>query len=136
MSEEDIMEILMTEGAKRETKSFTIIEGLTLVETANALESQGMCTKEDFFKALDNTNWGYRFLDSIPDTSIRKVAYQGYLFPSTYEVYADATAVDIISIMFDQMDKIFTDDYYEKAEELGLTIDEVLTVASIIEKKL
>ena len=135
MSEEDIMKILMTEGAKRETKTFTIVEGLTLAKTAESLEAQGICTRQEFFKALDNTNWGYKFLESVPDTSVRNIRYQGYLFPSTYEIYADATAVDVISTMFDHLDKIWTDEYYARAEALGLTVDQVITIASIIEKE-
>lgn len=131
--EEDMMEILRTEGAKRETKTFTIIEGLTLAEVASSLSAQGMCTQTEFFSALDNTNWGYKFLESIPESEDRKVKYQGYLYPNTYEVYKDATAVDIIATMFDEMDKIWSDDYYAKAEAMNMTVDEVMTVASIIE---
>lgn len=135
MSEEDMMEILLTEGAKRPTKTFTVIEGLTLAQTATSLAEQGMCTVDEFYDALDDTNWGYRFLEGVPDTTQRKITYQGYLFPSTYEVYEDATAVDIVSTMFEQMDKIWTDDYYAQAEKMGMTVDEVLTIASIIEKE-
>ena len=135
MSEEDIMEILLTEGAKRATKTFTVVEGLTLKDMATSLANQGMCTESEFYAALDNTNWGYEFLKDIPDSSDRNIKYQGYLFPSTYEVYEDATAVDIIATMFDQMDKIWTDDYYARAEELGMSIDEIMTIASIIEEE-
>lgn len=135
MGEEEMMEILLTEGAKRETKKFTVVEGLTLAQTASSLSEQGMCTIDEFYTALDNTNWGYEFLNSVPGVQDRAITYQGYLFPSTYEVYADATAVDIISTMFDQMDKIWTEEYYAKAKQLGLTVDEVLTIASIIEKE-
>ncbi len=134
-SEEDMMEILRTEGAKRETKTFTIVEGLTLAEVAESLADQGMCKETDFYSALDNTNWGYKFLESIPELGDRKVKYQGYLYPNTYEVYKDASAVDIIATMFDEMDKIWTDEYYEQAKKLNMTVDEVLTVASIIEKE-
>lgn len=134
-SEEDMMEILMTEGAKRETKTFTIVEGLTLSEVAESLASQGMCTEKEFFNALDNTNWGYKFLQDIPTSSERKIKYQGYLAPNTYQVYTDATPVDIIATMFDEMNKIWTDDYYEKAASMGMSVDEIITIASIIEKE-
>ncbi len=132
-SEEDMMEILRTEGAKRETKTFTIIEGLTLAEVADSLAKQGMCTQKEFFNALDNTNWGYKFLESIPQLADRKVEYQGYLFPNTYEVYKDATPVDIIATMFDEMDKLWTDEFYAQAESMNMSVDEILTIASIIE---
>lgn len=135
MDEEAIMEILQTEGAKRATKTFTIVEGLTVAETAASLAEQGMCTGAEFYDALDHTNWGYRFLSSIPSKEERAIIYQGYLFPSTYEVYEDATATDIISAMFDQMNKIWTEDYYKQAEKQGLTVDEIMTMASIIEKE-
>ncbi len=135
MSEEDMMEILLTEGAKRPTKTFTVIEGLTLAQTAASLAEQGMCSVDEFYSALDDTNWGYRFLESVPDAAQRKISYQGYLFPSTYEVYEDATPVDIISTMFDQMDKLWTDEFYEQAKKQGKTIDEIITIASIIEKE-
>ena len=134
-SEEDMMEILCTEGAKKATKSFTVIEGLTLAEVAESLAAQGMCTEKEFYDALDDTNWGYRFLESIPDSADRKVLYQGYLLPETYEVYEDASAVDIIATMFDQMDSVWTDDYYAQAEKMGMTVDEIITVASIIERE-
>lgn len=135
-SEEEMMEILRTEGAKKATKQFTIIEGLTLNEVATSLVSQGMVKSEkDFFDTLDKTNWGYKFLEAIPNASDRKVKYQGYLLPETYEVYEDATTRDVIATMFDQMDRLWTDAYYAQAQKLGMTVDEVLTVASIIEKE-
>lgn len=135
MDEEEMMEMLLTQGAKRATKTFRVVEGLTLAETAASLEEQGMCGVQDFYDALNNTNWGYAFLDSVPSVEERAISYQGYLFPSTYEVYEDATAVDIISTMFDQMDKIWTQEYYDKAETLGMSVDEIMTIASIIEKE-
>lgn len=135
MSEEDMMEILLTEGAKRETKQFTIVEGLTLAETAKSLASQGMCSEAEFYAALEKTNWGYEFLKDIPATADRKIRYQGYLYPDTYNVYADATAVEIIATMFDKMDSIWTEDYYAQAKRLDKTIDEIMTIASIIEKE-
>lgn len=135
MGEEDMMKMLLTEGAKRATMTFTIIEGLTIAEIASSLSEQGMCSESEFYSALDGTNWGYKFLESVPDSSARKIKYQGYLFPSTYEVYENATAIDIISAMFDQMDYIMTDAYYEKAESMDMSIDEIITIASIIEKE-
>lgn len=130
MDEETMMEVLMTQGDKRETVRFTIPEGKTLKEAANILINAGLTTEKDFYDALDNTNFGYSFVGDVPD---RKVAYQGYLFPDTYEVYKDASAVDIVSTMFSQFDKVFTDEYRARAKELGLTVDQVITIASIIE---
>ncbi len=130
MDEETIMQVLLTEGAKRSTTSFTIPEGKTLKEAAAILANNGLCTETDFFAAVDNINYGYDFIDGVPERNVR---YQGYLFPSTYDVYTDASAVDIVSTMFRQFDNIWTDEFQARADELGMTMDEIITVASIIE---
>ncbi len=131
-SQDEIMKILTTEGAKKEVKQFTLVEGLTLDQTAASLAKQGICSKSDFYDALSK-KWGYNFLDSIPEE--RKIKFQGYILPDTYEVYADAKPEQVIGVIFDEMNKIWTEENIAKANSMGYTIDQILTVASIIEKE-
>jgi len=132
MSDEEMMKMLATEGEKREVVTFTIPEGFTLEQIAARLAEKGLCTKSDFMNAVENGNYGYRFLDSIPE---RNQKLQGYLFPATYEVYADATAEDIVSTMLEKFDQVFKDEYYTRMEDLGMSLDEIVTIASIIERE-
>ncbi len=132
MTEDEIMTILATEGEKREVVTFTIPEGYTLEQVADKLAAEGIVTKSEFNSALENGRYGYKFLDYIPD---RNLPLQGYVFPDTYEVYADATAEDIISTMLKRFDQVFKDEYYDRLDELGMTLDEVITIASIIERE-
>jgi len=132
MDEEEIMSMLLTEGEKRETVQFTIPEGYTVEQIADKLDNEGICEGSDFLEAVYEANYGYKFMDQIPE---RNVKLQGYLFPDTYEVYTDASAEDIISTMLKRFDSIFTDEYYARAEELGYSVDEIITIASIIEKE-
>lgn len=131
-SQDEIMKKLTTEGAKKEVKQFTLVEGLTLEQTADSLAKQGICSKSDFYEAL-NKKWGYDFLDSIPED--RKIKFQGYILPDTYEVYADASPEQVIGVIFNEMNKIWTEENIAKAKSMGYTIDQILTVASIIEKE-
>jgi len=131
-TEDEIMTILATEGEKREVVSFTIPEGYTLDQVADKLAREGIVTKSEFNSALDNGRYGYKFLEYIPDRNLR---LQGYVFPDTYEVYADATAEDVVSTMLRRFDDVFKDEYYEQMERLGMTMDEVITIASIIERE-
>ncbi len=131
-SQDEIMKALTTEGAKKEVKQFTLVEGLTLEQTAVSLAKQGICSKSDFYEALEK-NWGYDFLDTIPEE--RKIKYQGYLLPDTYEVYADATPEEVIGIIFNEMNKVWTKENINKAKRLGYSVDEILTIASIIERE-
>ncbi len=132
MDPEEIMLILSQEGEKREVVRFTIPEGFTLEQIAKRVEAQDLVKASVFMDAAENGNYGYRFLENLPD---RPKRLQGYLFPATYEVYADASAEDIISKMLMKFDEIFLDEYYEQAEKLGYTVDDIITIASMIEKE-
>lgn len=132
MADEEIMEILATQGEKREVVKFTIPEGFSLEQIADRLAARNIVTKSEFLSAVENGKYGYKFLDYIPD---RNLKLQGYLFPATYEVYADATAEDVISTMLEKFDQVFKDEYYDVMEKNGMTLDEIITIASIIEKE-
>jgi UPF0755 protein len=132
MEPEEIITILSEEGEKREVVKFTIPEGFSLEQIAERVAAQGLCTESEFMDAAENGNFGYRFIDELPD---RPKRLQGYLFPATYEVYADASAEDIISKMLMKFDDVFIDEYYVQAEELGYSVDEIITIASMIEKE-
>jgi UPF0755 protein len=60
---------------------------------------------------------------------------EGYLFPDTYYVSAEPTPDEVIGKMLTRFDDIFTDEYEQRAAELGLSVDEAVTIASIIEKE-
>jgi UPF0755 protein len=68
--------------------------------------------------------------DIDPETCL-----EGFLFPETYEMKVGASESQIAERMLSQFDKVFKDSYYERAEELGMTINEVVTLASVIERE-
>jgi len=68
-------------------------------------------------------------------TSQRRYVLEGYLAANTYEIYTDSSAEDIIRKLVSQMERAFPADYQDRAEELGFTMDEILTLASMIEKE-
>ncbi len=131
-SQDEIMKTLTTEGAKKDVKQFTLVEGLTLEQTADSLAEQGVCSVSDFYDALD-AQWNYKFLESIP--ADRNIKYQGYILPDTYEVYADAKPEEVLGVIFSEMNDFWTEERFLQAESKGLTVDEVLTIASIIERE-
>ncbi|MDR2356078.1 MAG: endolytic transglycosylase MltG [Clostridiales Family XIII bacterium] len=129
MSMRQIMEALET-GAKAETNRFTIPEGLTVAETAETLAEAGLIEAADFIAETETGDFGaYRFLDGAAG------GLEGYLYPETYDVYTDATARDLIDRMLAHFDKLFTEECYGKAEALGLSVHEIVTIASLIERE-
>jgi hypothetical protein len=66
---------------------------------------------------------------------LRDFRLEGYLFPDTYEVGPNETEKDIIKKMLDRFNEIFKPDYYEKAEQMKMTPDQVIILASLIERE-
>ncbi|MEW6108079.1 MAG: endolytic transglycosylase MltG [Nitrospirota bacterium] len=105
-----------------------IIEGDSLLEIADAVAGTGIMTKEDFIKISKDKD----FLDSY---DIESNSIEGYIFPDTYKIPKGVRAEDALGLMIDRMREKFSDELYAKSVELNMTENEVLTLASIIEKE-
>ncbi len=127
----EIFEILQV-GEQRESVAVTFPEGLTLYQMGERVENSGLATAEEFIEATEEyyQNQGLSF-DSEP----LFFTMEGYLFPDTYHFDEDQTAMEIVEIMANGMNQIFSAEDYEKMEERGLTLHEILTKASLIERE-
>lgn len=128
-----LMVKLSGEPLKNPTVDIMIPEGKTVLETVEILESQGYIDKGKFLKIAAKETSQYMFLDGVKATESRKYPLEGYLYPDTYKMDEGWTEEDLIKRMLDEFHRIFTQEYYERAEELGMTVDEVVTLASLIE---
>jgi len=112
----------------------TIPEGVTRYNIAEILERDGVISAEEFIEACDNGVFFYSFLRDVPDD--RENRLEGYLFPDTYFFAPDSSAETIIHKMLTRFEEVYSVEYRLRARELGLTADEVITMASIIEKEI
>lgn len=111
----------------------TLYEGKTMYEIFETLEKFGVCKASDLLEAAANYDFQYDFLD--PSTLGNERRLEGYLFPDTYEFYLDDEPEDVITRFLNNFRAKVTDEMYERAEELGYTMDEIITIASLIEKE-
>jgi UPF0755 protein len=134
MSTDEIMASLMSGGKSDSgnTKRFTIPEGYNTLQTMNRLVKEGFVTEEDFMEEVKNGAFDYPFLEGTPNDESR---LEGFLYPETYDVYDDATAHDIIDKMLSQFNKLFKEEYYAKAEKMGYSVREIVTMGSVIERE-
>lgn len=132
MSVEQIVNKLASGNAEINSARFTIPEGFELRQIADRLEAQGLIDKDVFYAAIEKSEFNYSFIKDIP---AREGKFEGYLFPDTYEVFKNATEQEIIDKMLGRFDKVFTAEYRQRAKELNMTIDQVMTLASIIERE-
>lgn len=110
----------------------TVPEGYTFYQIADKLESLNLADKETFLNIKLSEISQNNFIS--PGS---KVYYEleGYLFPETYFIPFETSELNIAKIMYNQFEKVFTEEYRERTEELELSIEEVITIASLIEKE-
>lgn len=141
MTLNQIANILSSGDGKPITYRLTIIPGQNIEEIATMLAEQKYISNRDEFLALCKTGEefkDYYFLDELfrsGQNTNRKYLLEGYLAPNTYELYTNSDSKTIISKLLSQTDTVFSEAYYARASELNITIDEILTLASMIEKE-
>ena len=141
MSMSDIAEQLTMGDGNPIVRNITLIPGWTVEEFADYLVEEGVIATQEDLLSLCRT--GETFSDyyyvadvqASANASQRLYALEGYLSPNTYEIYMTASAEDIVRKLLSQTDRAFPVEYQERAAELGMTMDEVLTLASMIEKE-
>ena len=75
----------------------------------------------------------YDFLKNIPDADKRYHMLEGYIYPDTYEFYIGENASSVVRRFLDNFESKWTADYAKQAKELDMTVDEIVTLASIIQ---
>ena len=133
----EIVNILCAGNEARRVTRFTIPEGYTTAEIAQALFEAGILEDQEEFLALckDGTLLSVGYLDQLLNPTDRRYALEGYLFPDTYEIYEDAAPADILKKMLNRFAIVFTEEDAERARALNMTTDQVITLASMIEKE-
>lgn len=139
MTMKQIVDIICEGNPPKPTLPFTIPEGYTSSDIAAVLREKGLIgSQAEFLIGCNDASLYsvFNFLTPVFDNpNGRSVLLEGYLFPDTYEVYEDATVDSIAMRMLNRFNEVFTDEYLERAEELGMTMDEVVILASIIERE-
>ncbi|MBR3794433.1 MAG: endolytic transglycosylase MltG [Clostridia bacterium] len=141
MSAADILDQLISGDGKPLTAKITIIPGWTVENVADYLVDQDILDSAEEFLALCRTGEsysGYYFIEEMMKTADygeRLYALEGYLSPNTYEIYTSSSADTIIKRLLSQTEAAYSLAYDERAQEMGMTMDEVFTLASMIEKE-
>lgn len=147
---EDLCQMLISEGAKAETVEVTIPEGtgindftknvngekVTVPGITTLLEKAGVCSRADFLEALENVKRDTKLLQNADDIRTYHTL-EGYLFPETYSFYSfddkQECARLAVEKMLSESEKRITEDMYKRADEMGYSMNEILTMASIIQ---
>lgn len=119
----------------RQEITITFTEGMNTDEIIELFLENGVGTREGFEKAINSYPYSYWFMDylrgDLPEGRFYRL--DGYLYPDTYRFYSDTGEVAAIDKLLANFDKKFGEEYKEACDDLGLTPDEVVRIASMIE---
>ncbi len=110
-------------------------EGCTLVQAAEKLQEMEVCDGQKFLFYFNQGNLGYKFEEYLPqnNSSLKFMKMEGYLFPDTYTFYKDMEPDSVCQKIYVNFDSKMTQEMYDRIEELDTTLDEVITLASMVQ---
>ncbi len=117
----------------QEITRITFPEGYNMEQIFQLLEDNGICDKEDLYKAAATHDFNYDWLEDLPLGDATRL--EGYLFPDTYDFYQGENAINAIDRFLNRFHYMLTMDMLKQAENLGISLHEAVIIASLIEKE-
>lgn len=159
MSYMTIFSTLQEEAYQEKTVIIRIVEGMTAREIGEILEENCVCFAEDFEKYYTTLQHDHDFELRLSENSYKYHQMEGYLFPDTYEFYvvqamedkslhggtsdeakemyknSAKNAEDVAEKIYENFDEKMTRTMYKKMGEMNMNLDEVVTLASMVQKE-
>ena len=115
------------------TVDVTIPEGFKMHQIFLRLEENGVSTYNELMEAAESREYNYEFLDESEGEGAYRL--EGYLFPDTYQFYVGMQASSAINKLLDNYRRKITEEMQARVDELGMSMYDILKVASLIEKE-
>ena len=122
-------------NVSKDTVTLTFPEGWTIAQIFEKIEKYGVCTADKLYANLDIVGQQFDFYNEIPATAGRYLKAEGYLYPDTYDFFIGENASSVLKKLFGNFRKKWDSECEKKAKQLGLTRDQVLIIASIIQRE-
>lgn len=132
---DQIFQALRKKSADQQTVTLTFYEGMTATQIAKKLEENGVCGYDEFMEVVDTASFEYEFESMMGTNEYIYHKWEGYLFPDTYEFYLNTKPRSVLAKFVDNFNNKIISSYYERMQELGMSLDEVITLASVIQSE-
>ncbi|MDO8592241.1 MAG: endolytic transglycosylase MltG [bacterium] len=138
LSAREIIKILSAGEAVGRDKNITLIEGWSLKDMAAYLEKNQLAGSGEYLKLagapLNDWRFGFSRPDFLSDAPL-DAGLEGYLFPDTYRISANAAPEQIINKMLNNFNKKLTPPMRRDITAQNKTIYQIITMASLVEKE-
>lgn len=131
MTVEEMVNAIADGAVYSERIKVVVPEGYEVRQITEKLVEAGLVDQSTFEAELLNGQFDYAFLKGID----RQYKLEGFLFPATYQFPKDATAHQIIDQMLKTFEKHYSSEDMAKATALGMDTNQLITLASIIERE-
>lgn len=134
MGYDSIIQELCTMRESYETVSITFREGISLYEVAQLLQENDVCSADDFIYEFNSENFGYDYENAISTSAEKFYKNEGLFFPETYSFYVGDSAYNVVRKIREQFENVMIEnDLYSKIEKSGMSLEEVIILASIVQ---
>ncbi len=124
---------LTSRNGALDTVTITIPEGYELDQIIKVLSENGVCDEKTLKSVAANVDFDYEFLEGIEVGKENRL--EGYLFPDTYEFYKNDSAERVFKKFLDNFELKFNENMRERAKALDMSVHELITLASIVERE-
>ncbi len=142
MGVEGMLSEMTQNQTSNETVRLSFPEGWTIPQIFKKLEENGVCPADYLYTSLREVEFDYGFVPNIPADNGRCFALEGYMFPDTYDFFVSdkqngmgENPNSVIRKFLANFETKWSEVYEKRAQELGYTMDEIVIIASIIQKE-
>jgi UPF0755 protein len=136
MGVEGMLNTIKEDQSLSETVSLSFPEGWTVDQIIEKLEKYEVCKASLLKTALKTTEFDYPFMEEVNKKAENRYnRFEGYLFPDTYDFFIGETASSVLRKFLENANNKWTKEHGEQAKKLGYTQDQILTIASIIQRE-
>ena len=133
MGLEGMLQAMHGNNVTAETERIAFPEGLSTAEIVEKLVSHEICDKAALLSVIQTVDFSYSLVNGLEANEKIPYRLEGYLFPDTYDFYVGESASSVVKKFLSNGDAKITEEYRKRAEELGYSMYDIMTIASIIQ---
>ena len=133
MGLEGMLQTMHGNAATAETVHLTFPEGLTTAEIVDKLVANEVCDKASLLSVIQSVEFSYSLVKDLKADEKIPYRLEGYLFPDTYDFFVGESASSVVKKFLANGDSKIKEEYRKRADELGYSMYDIITIASIIQ---